>query len=294
MSGWSHEANERLWMAYVRAHKLRGSSQHTILNYYKSINRLDKQIKFVEASRIDLEEFFTAELGRVAVSTVGNFYAGLRAFYRWLLAEQYISTNPMEKVRVPEPEAGEIRILDEKQLKTLIAACKGKTFIDRRDEAIIRVMAEPGGPRLGEMHTMNLDAVDWRNQIIHIKGKTGVRLLPYGTKTADALDRYLRMRDSHKHHEHDGLWLCSRGQLGYYSFRAMLVRRCRAAGMQAIHPHLLRHSAADRAMAADISDIDMMTLFGWKSTKMLEVYARSNRTARAIASARKKALGDAL
>jgi hypothetical protein len=47
-------------------------------------------------------------------------------------------------------------------------------------------------------------------------------------------------------------------------------------------------------MAAGISDLDMQTLFGWTSPRMLEVYARSNRTTRAIASARAKAVGDQL
>jgi integrase len=51
--------------------------------------------------------------------------------------------------------------LDADELKRLIKACAGTTLRDRRDEAIMRLMAETGA-RAGEVVAMTVDDIDVR------------------------------------------------------------------------------------------------------------------------------------
>ena len=75
----------------------------------------------------------------------------------------------------------------------------------------------------------------------------------------------------------------------------MLERRCGQAGIARIHPHQLRHTAADQWLAESGGDeTSAMRLFGWRSRQMLQRYAASNADARAHAAARRLGIGDKL
>ena len=72
----------------------------------------------------------------------------------------------------------------------------------------------------------------------------------------------------------------------------MLKRRCLQAGIDLVHPHQLRHTAAHVWMAEGGSETDAMRLFGWKSRQMLERYGASAADERAHAAAKRMSLGD--
>jgi len=62
-------------------------------------------------------------------------------------------------------------------------------------------------------------------------------MLPLGAKAVKDLDRYLRVRARHKHEHLPWLWPSSKGRLTSSGIAQMLKRRCKAAGIPAIHPH---------------------------------------------------------
>jgi integrase len=73
----------------------------------------------------------------------------------------------------------------------------------------------------------------------------------------------------------------------------MVKRRGREAGLE-LHPHLFRHTAAHRWMAAGGSESDLMAISGWRSRQMLQRYGASAAQERAIAAHKRMALGDRL
>jgi site-specific recombinase XerD len=72
------------------------------------------------------------------------------------------------------------------------------------------------------------------------------RALPFGRKTALALDRYLRTRARHRFADLEALWLGLRGPLTISGLRDLLDRRARQAGIPDLHPHMFRHTFAPR------------------------------------------------
>jgi integrase/recombinase XerD len=65
-----------------------------------------------------------------------------------------------------------------------------------------------------------------------------------------------------------------------------LGRRAEAAGIRGFHPHVLRHTAAHRWLAAGGSEGGLMAVAGWARRDMLDRYAAATANERAAAEAK--------
>ena len=179
-------------------------------------------------------------------------------------------------------------------MRRLIKACNGKEFRDRRDEAIVRLTAETG-MRAGEVTGLAVADVDLIRGLVTVRrGKDGKgRVAPFGPQTARAIDRYMRMRRTHRLTDTTALWLGDRGKsLEYYGLHAALKYRAQLAGLTSFRPHLLRHTAASRWLAAGGSEGGLMAVAGWSTRDMIDRYTKSTAAERAAAEARGLGLGE--
>ncbi len=127
-------------------------------------------------------------------------------------------------------------------------------------------MAETG-MRAGEVIGMTSADVDLpRGLAVVRRGKGGKgRTVPFGPQTGRALDRYMRLRRAHRLAESAPLWLGDRGKgFTYFGLHAALKYRADIAGLTGFHPHVLRHTAASRWLAAGGTEGGLMAVAGWK------------------------------
>lgn len=232
------------------------------------------------------------ELGREP-TTVRLRLASLRAMVRWLIDEGEMDTDPLVGIKQPKMTTKVVEALADDDLRKLLAACKGKDFKDRRDEALVRLMVETGS-RPSETSSLTLADVDLPRGLATIrKGKGGKgRIVPFGPQTAAALDRYIRARRSHKHAASEGLWLGSRGPLSYWGVNDALRDRADAAGIGKFHLHLTRHTYATRWLRAGGSEQGLMALAGWANRGMIDRYTSASMAERAADESRGLNLGD--
>lgn len=244
-----------------------------------------------------LAQRYTAELvaaGKEA-NTVRLRQASLRAFARWLVEEEELPDDPLTGLKAPKIPTKVVDALTDDQLRALLKACKGSSFRDRRDEAILRLMVECG---LRASETIGLAVADVepiKNGLVVIRRGKGAkgRTAPYGPQTGAALDRYLRARRTHRLADSPALWLGVGGKsFAYFGLNDTMRDRAKTAGIEGFHLHLLRHTAATRWLRAGGSEQGLMAVAGWTSRKMLDRYTGASAAERAAAEARGLNLGE--
>jgi integrase/recombinase XerD len=239
---------------------------------------------------------FTADLleaGKEA-ATARAYQLSCRRFAAWLVDEGELDADPLAGIKPPKLDTKVVPVLSGDQLRALIKACDGKTFRDRRDDALVRLLAETG-IRAGEaiaLHTADVDLATGAALVRRGKGGKG-RLVPFGPQTGRAIDRYLRARRTHRLADTPTLWLGDSGRgLSYDGLYAALRGRAELAGIKGFHPHVLRHTAASRWLAAGGSEGGLMAVAGWARREMMDRYVQATRSERAADEARRLGLGD--
>jgi site-specific recombinase XerD len=244
----------------------------------------------------DLVKNFVADLLAAGAepATARARQLGVRRFSTWLEEEGEIDDDPLLGLKAPKLDAKVTESLTDDELRRLIKACGGKEFRDRRDEAIVRLMAETG-MRAGELIALSVDDVDLSRGLVTVRrGKAGKgRVAPFGPHTARAIDRYLRMRRTHRLAETNAVWLGDRGkELAYFGLRNTLQYRAELAGLKGFHVHLMRHTAATRWLRAGGSEGGLMAVAGWSTRDMIDRYTGASASERAAAEARSLNLGE--
>lgn len=104
---------------------------------------------------------FTVDLldAGAQAATARARHVALRRFAAWLVGEGELDSNPLMGLKPPKLDHKVVDALTDEQLRLLITACAGKELIDRRDDAIVRLMAETG-LRAGEVIGMQVSDVD--------------------------------------------------------------------------------------------------------------------------------------
>ena len=247
-----------------------------------------------KVTRETVETFIADQLARFKPTTASVRFRSLQQFFKWLAEEGEIERSPMATMKPPIVPEVPVPVVADDDLRKLLKVCEGATFEHKRDLAILRVMIETG-TRLAEVAGLNLDDVDMADKTITVVGKgRRPRTLPFGTKTAQAFDRYLRLRPRHPKAASPGLWLGPKGTMTDSGIAQMLERRCGEAGIEKVHPHQLRHTAAHAWLADGGGEDAAMRLFGWKSRQMLSRYGASAADERARDEFRRRSLGDRL
>jgi integrase/recombinase XerD len=117
----------------------------------------------------------------------------LRNFFKYLLKNDYILTNPMNATELPRKEIELPRnILSENEIKLLLESIKTNTPVGLRNKAIIELFYSTG-IRTSELCNLKIPDVNLKEQIVIIvKGKGNkTRIVPAGQHACYYIEQYL-------------------------------------------------------------------------------------------------------
>jgi site-specific recombinase XerC len=282
---------ERHMRASDRSPKTLHSYKHALLAFARHLSATGAPSRIEEIQRGHVEEFLLATQATHSPWTLSLYFHATKMFFQWLVEEGEIPATPLAKLKrpkVPESTRGALKPTD---VVRLVKACEGNDFADRRAMAIVRLFIDTG-LRISELTHLTLDAIDFDDNTIQVLGKgRRPRTVPFGRKTAAALDKYLRARLKHPLAEGtDAVWLGQRGHLSVLRVRTVVEERAAQAGLH-LHPHLLRHTFAHLWLESGGQEGDLKSIGGWKSDVMYR-YAKNFAADRAREAHKRHSPGD--
>jgi integrase/recombinase XerC len=205
-------------------------------------------------------------------TTIQKYYRALSALFSWSVSEGILETNCLVKIKVPRAEKKVVKSLSSTEVNQLILHF-GDSFDGIRNKAIILVLVDCG-LRLGELLNLKLFDINMEQQLIKADGKTGERVVRFGSTTGKALKKYLKLRNS-INGNNDSLWLTEKGAtLKDSSAETMFIKLSKRTGVR-VHPHLLRHTFATMWLRNGGDSLLLQRLLGHTTLMMTNRYCQA-------------------
>jgi site-specific recombinase XerD len=234
-------SDDLLLRSFTRSLRARNRSPKTIKSYLEAVELLREHLgtkDLLAVVRGDIDDFIAEQLQAHRPTTAAVRFRSIQQFYRWAVEEELIDASPMTGLKPPAIPETPVAVLDDAALSRLLASMNGRSFDDRRDTAIVRLFVDTG-MRLSELAALCVEDIDLDQDVALVIGKgRRPRACPFGDKTGQALERYLRERTKHRLARSDHLWLGGRGEMTDNGIGQALRRRARAAGLPHLHPHM--------------------------------------------------------
>lgn len=208
------------------------------------------------AESVDSAEAFLAvkreQRPPLADETLDGYYRALRGWFNWCVRRQLIASNPMDLIERAKPRAKPVAYVEMHEFMTVHQAIDGNAWTDWRDRAILLLLYW-SGLRVAELVGLRRADVDVARRIVTVHaGKGGEsRHVPCAPELGQTLLAYLVALPPVADAPEGPPLLWSndgnggiRGPLSVEGVRQMLRRRCAAAGVRYMRPHLWRHGFA--------------------------------------------------
>ena len=133
------------------------------------------------------------DLGR-APTTVNRAFGNIRAFFNWMVYEDYLTGSPCAKIKAPKVPQVIKPLISFEQFQHLLSLCPANTFAGARRRAMY-VLLWNSGIRVKEIAALTCNDLEWDQRRIKVFGKGAKeRYAPFTPEAQRAMKRYLRCR----------------------------------------------------------------------------------------------------
>jgi integrase/recombinase XerC len=223
-------------------------------------------------------------------------FSALRSFYRFLVARNRLTKDPVREVQLPKSGKKLPLVLTQAQMSELLAAPlqvpkqkSAPVWMPERDAAIMEIFYS-SGLRLAELASLNVNDLDLYTESVRVLGKgKKERVCPVGEPALAAVSRYRAKANVHS----GPLFLNkARRRISARSIWLILKRYVRHTSIPiALSPHKLRHSFATHLLdnGADLRSVQSLLGHASLSTTQIYTHVTTERLKKAYAEAHPRA-----
>jgi integrase/recombinase XerC len=304
-----HDDSIRQFIHYLSAEK--NASPHTCRGYLTDLEEFENVLRssglclspagYMQMEKVDrmaIRRYLGFLHRKNKKSSIARKISTLRSFFKFLVREQVLTSNPARTVRAPKVEKHLPTTLTVDEAFRLMEAPRHpsknsssdvpQNSRKTRDRAILELLYS-SGLRVGELVGLNLNQLDLDLGIVKVMGKgRKERIVPVGMKAAEALKAYMEERGVLTGEE--PLFINPKGgRLTARTVGRLVKSYSKRSGIfRNVSPHSLRHTFATHLLdaGADIREIQEMLGHASLSTtqrythlsmgKLMEVYDKAH------------------
>ena len=251
---------------------------------------LDKLLLFMASEGVtyatltynDLQQF-VAQLADIGIHSrsQARIISGIRSFYRFLMLEGYVTTDPTELLESPKKGLHLPEVLSVEEIDSMIASIDLSQPEGHRNRAILEVLYSCG-LRVSELTSLRFSDVYFEEGFIKVEGKgSKQRLVPISEVAINEIFNYLidRNKITIKKGFEDILFLSRLGtSLSRIMIFHIIKQQAEMAGVQKnVSPHTFRHSFATHLLEGGANLRAIQEMLGHESITTTEIYAHIDR-----------------
>jgi site-specific recombinase XerC len=215
----------------------KGRADRTIEVYRERLAALKCFADIDQVTSSDLDNLIVGMHRRgLAAATIAGYVQAVRTFFTWCHRHRYIYCYPAgDLVRPDIRHRIEIKAIRQEDLDLLIDEAERRGLA--LELAVILFLADTAC-RAGELRQLNLTDIDLVRLEAHCNGKTGVGILDFTERTAEAIRAWLTIRPAT---DPTALFTTRRGRLSYGRLYDCIEALAHELGIQRHNPHSIRH-----------------------------------------------------
>jgi len=278
------------YINYLEAEK--GVSPYTVRNYSNDLLgnrkrgaergffqflRLKKISSLEEVDKRILRDYMSWMMDQGVVKpSIARKLSAIRSFYRYLMREGVISSNPLEKASSPKLDKRLPSFLTVEETVRLLEVPDLAKPQGQRDRALLELLYA-SGLRVSELVSLDLEQVNLNTNEIRVRGKgSKERMVLIGEPAAQALNTYLgRGRPELLGKKRSSAVFLNRygGRLPTRRVQKILGKYASAANIdKRVHPHLLRHTFATHLLDGGADLRVVQELLGHAQLSSTQIY----------------------
>ena len=248
----------------------KGRSKNTLQSYANDLRHADYAISggLMNASESDIQKYLSTLDANP--SSVARKASALRGFYKFLMIEHIVKSNPTTNLELPKKTKPLPKLLTTDEIELLISSAG-----DTRNSVRLRAMIEllyASGLRVSELCELPMTANLGDRLLIHGKGAKE-RIVPMHESAQHALHKWLELRDTN-----DSKYVFPSGSTSGHITRDgffKILKKCAVlAGINPsrVTPHVLRHSFASHLLAHGANLRAIQTMLGHEDISTTQIY----------------------
>lgn len=273
--------NESLIDAFADAMWLEsGLSKNTLSAYRSDLSKFSQfleQSNLLDVSQVEVQKYLAHCMAAGLKGTSSaRLLSTLRRFYRYLIREGNMQSDPCAHVMSPKLGRPLPKSLSEDEVDALLGAPNLNKPLGLRDQAMLETLYATG-LRVSELVELKMVELNLSAGVVRIVGKgSKERLVPLGEESNQSLQNYLSQGRPYllKQKVSNAVFVTARGSaMSRQAFWYLIKKYAKKAHIQqALSPHTLRHAFATHLLnhGADLRSIQM--LLGHADLSTTQIY----------------------